>query len=193
MATVTDAVKLGVGSEARHHEAEPIIAAKRQRFENALTGLKPGRSQKGRLKAVDKMRQKIGRRRERDALVGHHDDFTVAVNAKQPASVLSWCDHQAGEPRDRRLGTTILRTSPTDWDLDTILKTNWRLTAIEANCRALKSELGLRPIDHQKFDRLAGHLFIAVFAGYGVTRKRLRRRDHNIHNRWTMLRYQLAS
>jgi len=35
------------------------------------------------------------------------------------------------------------------------------LTEIEATFRSLKTDLGLRPVYHQKEDRVTGHLFSA--------------------------------
>ena len=96
--------------------------------------------------------------------MGDRCDIKVAPNTKQNAIDISWGCNQTAELRDLREGTTILRTSHTDWDLDTILKTYWPLTEIEANFRSLKSELGSRPIYHHKTDRTAGHQFIAVSA-----------------------------
>ena len=39
-----------------------------------------------------------------------------------------------------------------------------QLTQIEAVFRSLKSELGIRPIHHQKEDRIDAHIFIAFLA-----------------------------
>ena len=38
------------------------------------------------------------------------------------------------------------------------------LTDIEATFRSLKTELGLRPVYHQKEDRVTGRLFITLLA-----------------------------
>ena len=48
------------------------------------------------------------------------------------------------------------------------------------------------PIWHHKTHRIAGHLFIAVLTRYGVTLTRLRLKDRNIHDSWTMLRHKLV-
>ena len=81
---------------------------------------------------------------------------------------------------DAAAGAYVLRTSHTDWDLDRVLRTYWRLTEIEATFRSLKSELGLRPIWHHKDERVSTHLFIAVLAYHGVhlIRTRLQARGH---------------
>ena len=45
-------------------------------------------------------------------------------------------------------GIYCLRSSETDWDEETLWRTYTTLTDVEAVFRALKSELGLRPIYH---------------------------------------------
>jgi len=190
--TLPDELKLGIWSEARQRSEAAIIASKRRRLEDELRKLKAGLSKKGHLKSHDRVLEKIGRLRERYALVGHHYDIKVTKNAKQQASDISWSHNQAAQNRDTRAGTYILRTSHTDWELDAILKTYWRLTEIESNFRSLKSELGLRPVWHHKTERIKGHLFIAVLALYGVTFMRLRLKNSDIHDSWTTVRNKLA-
>ncbi|MFT6242005.1 MAG: transposase, partial [Akkermansiaceae bacterium] len=55
-----------------------------------------------------------------------------------------------------------LRTTLTDWDDETLWRTYTMLTDLESVFRSLKSELGMRPVYHQKEDRCDGHLFITV-------------------------------
>ena len=58
-------------------------------------------------------------------------------------------------------GVYCLRSNVTDWDEATLWRTYITLTDIEAVFRSLKSELGLRPIYHQKPIRAEGHLLSA--------------------------------
>ena len=62
------------------------------------------------------------------------------------------------------------------------------LTDLEAVFRCLKSELGLRPIYHQKEDRAEGHLFITVLAYQAVQILRRKLKTHGIHESWVSLR-----
>ena len=61
-------------------------------------------------------------------------------------------------------GVYCLRTNLDDWDPQALWRTYTMLTDLEAVFRSLKSELGLRPIFHQKQHRSDGHLFITVIA-----------------------------
>ena len=87
----------------------------------------------------------------------------------------------------------MLRTSHTDWDLDRVLRTYWRLTEIEAPFRSLKSELGLRPIWHHKDERVSTHLFIAVLAYHGVHLIRTRLQARGIRLSWQSIRERLST
>ena len=85
-----------------------------------------------------------------------------------------------------------MRTSHTDWDLETVRQTYHRLTDIEAVFRELKGELGLRPIWHTREDRIQAHLFIAVLAYHAVQLIRTRLRGAGITLRWQSIRQRLA-
>ena len=57
-----------------------------------------------------------------------------------------------------------MRTNLLDWEAQKLWQTYSTLTDIESVFRSLKSELGLRPVFHQKENRADGHLFITVLA-----------------------------
>ena len=51
-----------------------------------------------------------------------------------------------------------------DWSEQQLWTTYIMLTEIEATFRSLKTDLGLRPVFHQKEERVTGHLFITLLA-----------------------------
>jgi transposase len=65
---------------------------------------------------------------------------------------------------ERRDGYYLLRSNLTAEDPAVIWKLYVQLTQIEAVFRSLKSELDIRPIYHQKEDRIDAHIFIAFLA-----------------------------
>ena len=87
---------------------------------------------------------------------------------------------------------TLTKPSNGPNDRDHLRSALWRtyttLTDVEAVFRALKSELGLRPIYHHKPQRADGHLFITVIAYQLVQVIRTRLRAHGEHASWTTLR-----
>ena len=94
---------------------------------------------------------------------------------------------------DEGAGAYVLRTSHVDWDIETVLRTYWRITDIEATFRSLKSELGLRPIWHQLDRRIAAHLLIAVLAYHAVHLIRTRLAARDIHKCWASIRESMRT
>ncbi len=62
---------------------------------------------------------------------------------------------------------------------------------IEATFRALKTELGLRPIWNVKHSRIAAHLFLAVLAYHAVHLIRTRLKARGIPLSWDSIRTRL--
>ena len=113
---------------------------------------------------------------------------------KQPvlAAAVLWERNGQHASKDARAGTYVLRTSQADWDLERVVRTYWQLTEIEATFRSLKSEIGLRPIWHEKQDRIRAHLFIAVLAYHAVHLLRRRLGAHGCRDSWETIRRKLA-
>ena len=61
-------------------------------------------------------------------------------------------------------GCYVLRTNVTDWTAEDLWRTYIQLTEAEAAFRIQKSELSLRPVWHQKTDRVKAHIFVCFLA-----------------------------
>ena len=59
--------------------------------------------------------------------------------------------------------------------------------------RSLKSELGMRPVYHQKTQRVEGHLFITLLAYNLVHQIRLGLKAKNINDSWEKIRTTLST
>ena len=160
--------QLCIWSQARQEKDEAILAKKRERFDADLADLHKGLSKPRSTRKYDKVVERLGRLRERYALVNHHYDITVTKAPDGKARAVTWKRNAAYDAHDTRAGHYVLRTSHTEWSVEDTVRTYWRLTELEVTFRSLKSELGLRPIWHQLRKRIEGHLFIAVLALYGV-------------------------
>jgi transposase len=64
----------------------------------------------------------------------------------------------------RREGRYLLRTNLTGYDPDVLWRHYMQLVLVEEAFRTLKGDLGLRPIFHQKPERIEAHLFVAFLA-----------------------------
>ena len=184
--------QLCIWSQARQERDEAILAKKRDAFEAELTALHDGLSKPRSVKTYDKVLERLGRLRERYAMVNQHYDIRVTKGSDGKASAVTWVPNAAFNTRDARAGLYVLRTSHTEWGLEKTVRTYWRLTELEATFETLKSELGLRPIWHQLSRRIEGHLFIAVLALYGVNVIRTRLAAQGVHDSWASVRNKLG-
>ena len=184
--------QLCIWSQARQEKDEAILAKKRERFEADLADLHKGLSKPRSTKKYDKVLERLGRLRERYALVNHHYDITVTKAPDGKARAVTLKRNAAYHTHNTRAGHYVLRTSHTEWSVEETVCTYWRLTELEATFQSLKSELGLRPVWHQLSKRIEGHLFIAVLALYGVNVIRTRLAAHGINHKWATLRTKLG-
>ena len=187
-----DEVRLYCYSEERAEKERGIVERFAVRFETALTKLNDGLSRPRAHKRLDQVWQRIGRLRAKHSRVAAH--YQVGVTADetgQRAVAVTWTRHPQDGSMATHPGVYCLRSSETDWDEDTVWRTYSTLTDVEAVFRALKSELGLRPIYHHKPRRADGHLFITVIAYQLVQVIRTRLRAQREHASWTTLRRTL--
>ena len=64
----------------------------------------------------------------------------------------------------RREGRYLLRTNLAEYDPDLLWRYYMQLVFVEEAFRTLKGDLGLRPVFHQKPERIEAHLFVAFLA-----------------------------
>lgn len=119
-------------------------------------------NKKGTVKKYEKIVERIGRLRDKHSIVSEDYSITVIPDEhKKEAIAIEWQRNSKSNDNDRNCGVYRLRTNIENWSEQQLWETYITLTEIEATFRSLKSELGLRPVYHQKEDRVTGHLFIA--------------------------------
>ncbi len=130
----------------------------------------------GRLKDRNKMERRLGKIQARHAQV--NDLFEVTLRDTPAGIRLVWemkAERRAW--RNLREGAYLLRTNLPADSAEEMWSKYMQLTEAEASFRALKSELSIRPLFHQKEPRVKAHVLVA-FLGYAlwVTLKHLLRR-----------------
>ncbi len=181
--------RLYVVSEGKKKAETSILGLKRNRFEAALERLHGSLPVKGRLKRYDRVLESVGRLKQRFSAVARHYEITVEkADAGPNAAAVRFKRRPQYDEADEGAGAYVLRTSHIDWDIETVLRTYWRITDIEATFKSLKSELGLRPIWHQLDRRIAAHLLITVLAYHAVHLIRTRLAVRGIHKGWASVR-----
>lgn len=184
-----DEVRLHCLSEDRAAKERAIVERISSRFEAALTGVHEGLARPRTRKKIDFIRERIGRIKKNHSRVSAHYEIEVTASEDGKRAVaIRWTRRPIDGSILTHPGVYCLRSSETEWDEETLWRTYSTLTDVEAVFRSLKSELGLRPIYHQKPVRAEGHLFITVVAYQLVQliRARLRARGH--HSSWSTLR-----
>ena len=186
-------VRLYCYSEERAAKERGIAERFAARFERDLDALHEGLSPPRTQKKPDKIWQRIGRLREKSRGVGQHYEIEVTADGTgERAVAVRWRKKPLAGTMLTHPGVYCLRSNETDWSEERLWRTYTLLTDLEAVFRALKSELGLRPIHHRTPRRAEGHLFITVIAYQlvQVIRRRLAKRgDGPIRSAsWTTLR-----
>ena len=145
------------------------------RMEKALQGLQKTIA-RGRLKDRHKMERRLGKIQARHPSV--NDLYEVSLRDTAEGVRLSWQMKEDRKSwRESREGAYLLRTNLQADTAEELWAKYMQLTEAEAAFRALKSELAIRPLFHQKESRVKAHVMVA-FLGYAlwVTLKHLLRR-----------------
>ena len=144
-------------------------------MEKALQGLQKT-IELGRLKDRHQMERRLGKIQARHPSVNDLYDVSVRETAAGPR--LFWHMKEGRKNwREAREGAYLLRTNLQAGTAAELWSKYMQLTEAEASFRALKSELSIRPLFHQKESRVKAHVMVA-FLGYAlwVTLKHLLKR-----------------
>ena len=190
--TATGEIELHCHSQAREQKEQAMQDRFSERFESALQSLSEGLSKKGTTKRYDKVLERIGRLKEKYSRAAQHYAIQVEHNEQSgKATRIHWERKEKAHTQATHPGVYCLRTNLSEWDETTLWNTYTMLTDLEAVFRSLKSELGLRPIYHQKATRIEGHLFITLLAYHLVQTIRTQLKSQGIHDSWETLRRKM--
>jgi transposase len=186
-------VRLHCHSAGREAKETAITDRFVKRFEAALTRLAEGLSKPRGQKQLATIQQRIGQLKNSSHGIGQHYEITVVADETgTKATGITWTKTPVTGSMLTDPGVYCLRSNETTWDAPTLWHTYMMLTDLEAVFRTLKSELGLRPVFHQKEDRTEGHLFITVLAYQMVQAIRRKLAAQGDHLSWNGLREILA-
>jgi hypothetical protein len=113
-----------------------------------------------------KLERQIGRLLERNARAAGRYLIELEPDPARPAGVrLRWSARPAWDDWARHSeGCYVLRTNIRAWDVEQLWRTYVQLSEAEAAFRIPKSELSLRPIWHQREDRVQAHILVCFLA-----------------------------
>ena len=190
----TKEIRLYCYSDQKAKKEQAIRNRFHVRLEEALDKLNTGLDKKGTIKSYAKILERIGRLREKNSRVAQ--DYRIEVIAddkKNNAIRIEWKREPQSEQKDQHCGVYCLRTNIPDWSEEQLWTTYIMLTEIEATFRSLKTDLGLRPVFHQKEDRVTGHLFISLLAYHLVHTLRYQFKQQGIYLSWDSIRNLMST
>jgi transposase len=148
-------------SRDRREKEKAMHGRFEQRIEEGLKRIEAA-CQRQRLTAV-KVAQRVGRLMSRNTRAAGL--FQVEVKEVGGRARLVWRKVEAWrEWADLSEGCYLLRSNVTGWSDEELWKTYIQLTEAEAAFRIHKSDLVIRPIWHQKEDRVLAHILVCFLA-----------------------------
>jgi transposase len=186
----TDELELYCHSIDKEKKEESIKNKFQQRFEDELLKARNALNLRNGTKRYDKVVERIGRLKERFKLVSHRYNVSIEKDTEtDKAKNITW----SRKKTEKTSGIYCLRTDRKDLNEQQIWDIYTMLTDIEDAFRCMKSELGLRPIYHQKETRCDGHIFITLLAYHLLHTIRFKLRQKGVRFCWTTIRRQLST
>ena len=137
-----------------------------RRIEEGLTRLGQRLHRARRPLDVHRLERQLGRLLERNQRAAGRYVIDFVPDPTQPAGVrLAWSARPEWDDWARwSEGCYVLRTNVADWTPEDLWRTYIQLTDAEAAFRIQKSELGIRPVWHQREDRVQAHILVCFLA-----------------------------
>jgi hypothetical protein len=155
-----------IRSVERREKERAMHARFARRIEDGLTRLGQRMGRARRPLDVHRLERQLGRLLERNQRAAGRYVIDFVPDPTQPAGVrLDWRARPEWDDWARwSEGCYVLRTNVTDWSPEDLWRTYIQLTDVEAAFRIQKSELGIRPVWHQRADRVQAHILVCFLA-----------------------------
>ena len=191
---------LKVESHSKELKERSMNEQFRSRFEAGLQKIADSLTKKGGVKQDDKVYERIGRVKQKYPSIQRYFDIKIEVEdevkikrkkkenedaheKRKMATSIKWAVKE-GVDINARSGVYFLRTSLEANSEATLWKCYNTIREIEATFRALKTDLDLRPIYHQKDESTMAHLHLGLLAYWLVNAVRHQLKKEGIHSGW---------
>lgn len=179
-------------SDFKEEKEAAILSKKLEKFEADLNKLKTNLHKKGTRKQYKYIVEKIGRLKEKYG-VGTLYNIEVEKNQDNIVTNIAYIKNPKGKAKELNLGKYVLRTNRLDLDEKEISKIHRSLTIVENSFKVMKSNLGLRPLFHQRDDATEAHIFVSVI-GYHFLAGILKKLGYQgIHYQWDTIKNILST
>ena len=178
-------------SEAKSKKETSIFDQASKRYEEQLERMAAGLKKNKTKKDYAYILQRLGRLKEKYASSAKAYEVIVTSDDKKEKAVsIEW---KKLPNKQKTPGVYCLRTNRQDLNEQTFWDIYIMLTDLEAAFRCLKTELGLRPVYHQKTKRVDGHIFITLLAYHLMHTIRCYLKAAGIHESWATIRKELSN
>lgn len=180
-------------SEGRKQKETGMDTLQAQRFLEDVERLRRS-VEKRNILLLDKVSQRVGRLKERYSSIAQYYDITLDLDPEGKKVTGIQCRKQpTKETRDVLTGCYVIETSHQDLSAQETWRLYMMLSQVEAAFRALKTDLGFRPVHHQLANRTEAHLFVSVLAYHLLVSIEYQLRKKNDHRRWSSIRTALST
>ena len=185
-----DTCKVLCLSDGKAHKEDAIASKKDSRYLTSVEGL--SRSiQKGNIKNIDKIEAKLNSHNKKHKTAAEKYNAVIIKNEEGKALCIE-VTPKSPEPNPLS-GCYVIETTHIELGALEIWKLYMTQTHVENSFRAMKSELGMRPVYHQKDDRSAAHLFITVLAYHILSAIERRLEKFKDTRQWQTIRSVLST
>ena len=155
-----------IRSVERREKERAMHARFCRRIEDGLTRLGHRLTRARRPLERSRLERQLGRLLERNARAAGRYVIDFVTDPTVPAGLgLTWTARPEWDDWARwSEGCYVLRTNIADWSAEDLWRTYIQLTDAEAAFRIQKSELGIRPVWHQRADRVHAHILVCFLA-----------------------------
>jgi len=155
-----------IRSVERREKERAMHARFARRIEDRLTRLGRRVDHARRPLDVRRLERQVGRLLEQNQRAAGRYVIEFVPDPTRPAGVrLQWTARPEWDDWARwSEGCYVLRTNVADWTPEDLWRTYIQLTDAEAAFRIQKSELGIRPVWHQREDRVQAHILVCFLA-----------------------------
>jgi transposase len=172
-----------VQSEAKRTKEQSMNSKLKDRFIEDLDSIAKSIGKKGGVKRIEKVWERIGRTKQKHNRVSARYEITVDEKDGK-ATNLQWSEKPDKAKDEKSNGVYFIRTNYKDsnetqlWDIYNIIR------EVESTFRCLKSDLCIRPVHHQKDERIESHIYLTILAYQLVNTIRHMLKKENINHDW---------
>ena len=185
-----DTCKVLCLSDGKSHKEDAITSKKDSRFLDDVQTLSQS-IQKGNIKNITKIQAKLENHIKKHKTAAEKYDTVIVQNEEGRAQRID-VTLKSTEP-DPLSGCYVIETTHTELNAVEIWKLYMTQVHVESSFRAMKGELGMRPVFHHNDDRSSAHLFITFLAYHILSAIEHRLLRLNDTRQWQTIRDVLST